>query len=159
VIVASEDWRPTLGIGDFLGRQCVLEEHCTEESTAWPSENETVTSGKGVLKLLLSQEFPCKFRLPKTREHARKRLNHNSLFFMRFIATLPSMVASFSLGQPGESAALSSRRAVAGESAGGLSSCWSRARVGGLSRRAHSACLPTTTAKRWRHDSRAGATL
>jgi hypothetical protein len=39
----------------------------------WPSENEAVTSGKGVLKRLLSQEFLGKLRLPKIRENAKKR--------------------------------------------------------------------------------------
>jgi hypothetical protein len=64
-----------------------------------PSENETVTSGNGVLKILLSEGFPETSDGPTSVQMLSTAEIATGCFFTRFVATLPLVTASFSLGQ------------------------------------------------------------
>ena len=67
-----------------------------------PRENEAVTSGNGVLKILLSEGFPENSDGPKSVQMLSTAEIATGCFFMRFVATLPLVTASFSLGHTGK---------------------------------------------------------
>src|SRR5688572_19612429 len=67
-----------------------------------PSENEAVTSGNGALKILLSKGFPENSDGPTSVQMLSTAEIATGCFFMRFIAALPLVTASFSLGHIGK---------------------------------------------------------
>src|SRR5262245_52082073 len=67
-----------------------------------PRENEAVTSGNGVLKVLLSEGFPEHSDGPTSVPMLRTAKIATGCFLTRFVATLPRVTASFSLGHIGK---------------------------------------------------------